>query len=157
MGWPRFSLPSLFLVRLAAYNCFRHVLILKQASGAKHHLLALTEDITPLLLECAGSPHKRDVSIEQVDVVGVMDSAFFREDVLVNPLSDFRGRDYPGIRQPVFASETDGRMWPVCAIAWHSSPCLFHRFYLHFLADAILRDECRNLFVIRLSLNQLAE
>jgi hypothetical protein len=44
-------------------------------------------------------------------MVRVMDSAFFREDVLIYPFADFGSRDKPGIRQPVFASEVDGREW----------------------------------------------
>lgn len=44
-------------------------------------------------------------------MVRVMELTFFREDVLANPLSDFCCRDKPSIRQPVFASEVDGREW----------------------------------------------
>lgn len=40
-----------------------------------------------------------------------MDSALFGEDVLIYPFADFGSRDQPGIRQPVFASEVDGREW----------------------------------------------
>nr|DAO00425.1 MAG TPA: hypothetical protein [Caudoviricetes sp.] len=85
------------------------------SSGTEHYLLALAEDITALLLECARRPHKRNITvsecINEMFVVRVMEPTFFREDVLIYPLSDFRGRDNPRIRQPVFASEVDGSEW----------------------------------------------
>ena len=49
-----------------------------------------------------------------------MDSALFGEDVLIYPFADFGSRDQPGIWQPVFASEVDGRVWSAIVIFSHT-------------------------------------
>ena len=63
-------------------------------------------------------------------MVRVMDSAVFREDVLIYPFTDFGSRDKPGIRQPVFASEVDGRVWSAIVIFSHAEQSSGNRRYL---------------------------